>query len=234
MSAAAEEAALAVVGEVLASHSGRRLFPIAGCQVCTALPLQQQTVREKSRVQYAPLVVTAKVMSLPYIPALLPASAAQGQHRLPPAASGARSPCMPDAYLCIRVPCACQTRKSLAATQGEQVSLPEAAGWLVEIALQPLTQLTQPPSPAACPAQSSPALGMPTAALAALQAIQGLAAALTGPGPPALDAGVARPLAAGLRALLERPAGVEALASTMAGVHRWFSSARLCTKEKPM
>jgi len=75
---------------------------------------------------------------------------------------------------------------------------------------------------------------MPTAALAALQAIQGLAAALTGPGPPALDAGVARPLAAGLRALLERPAGVEALASTMAGVHRWFSSARLCTKEKPM
>jgi len=224
MSAAAEEAALAVVGEVLASHSGRRLFPIAGCQVCTALPLQQQTVREKSRVQNAPLVVTAKVMSLPYIPALLPASAAQGQHRLPPAASGARSPCMPDAYLCIRVPCACQTRKSLAATQGEQVSLPEAAGWLVEIALQPLTQLTQPPSPAACPAQSSPALGMPTAALAAL----------TGPRPPALDAGVARPLAAGLRALLERPAGVEALASTMAGVHRWFSSARLCTKEKPM
>ncbi len=99
MSAAAEEAALAVVGEVLASHSGRRLFPIAGCQVCTALPLQQQTVREKSRVQTAPVVVTVKVMSLPYIPALLPASAAQGQHRLPPAASGAGSLCMPDAQV---------------------------------------------------------------------------------------------------------------------------------------
>ncbi len=39
MSAAAEEAALAVVGEVLASHAGRRLFPVAGCQVHTAHPL---------------------------------------------------------------------------------------------------------------------------------------------------------------------------------------------------
>ena len=100
------------------------------------------------------------------------------------------------------------------------MSLPEAAGWLVEVALQPLAWLTRPPSPVACPAQTSPALGTPTAALAALPALQGMAAALTGPGPPALDAGGTRPLAAGLRALLERPAGAEALAPAAAAVHR--------------
>ena len=108
----------------------------------------------------------------------------------------------------------------MAAAQGEQVSLPEAAGWLVEVALQPLTWLTRLLSAAACPVQSSPALSTLAAALAALQALQGMAAGLTGAGPPALDARGLRPLAAGLRALLERPVGTEAVAPATAAVHR--------------